>query len=181
MRHCFSKDCSVSFKRMQTSFACHYIHAKLEHRNRINLKKRMVFSKQDEKIKCKNIIYQNGCGTICYNMKHKQILSMIARGPDGVPGLERLTGERVDITEWLNFTMWNRVWIINEPDGSSPPQLARNLSASHQVGSIFCYFLIKANVQIESRTTVQHVTEDDMNTHSIKEQIIAYDESLKKK
>lgn len=28
---------------------------------------------------------------------------------------------------------------------------------------------------------MQHITEDDMNTPSIKEQIIAYDESLKKK
>ena len=94
---------------MQTSFACHYIHAKLEHRNRIDLKKRMVFSKQDEKVKCKNIIYQNGCGTIYLLQYEAQILSMIARGPDGVPGLEHLKGEHVDITEWLNFTMWNRV------------------------------------------------------------------------
>ena len=33
-----------------------------------------------------------------------RILSMIARGPDGIPGLEKITGDTVDITEWLDFT-----------------------------------------------------------------------------
>ena len=31
------------------------------------------------------------------------ILSIIARGQDGVPGLEKLTGDTVDITEYLDF------------------------------------------------------------------------------
>ena len=77
-----------------------------------------------------------------------QILSMIARGKDGIPGLKRVTGNRVDITEWLDFTMWDRVWIMDEPDGSSPPKLARWLGVSHRVGSTLCYFVIKANGQI---------------------------------
>ena len=117
-----------------------------------------------------------------YSLQYEaQILSMIARGSDGIPGLERVTGNRVDITEWLDFTMWDRVWIMDEPDGSSPPKLARWLGVSHRVGSALCYFVIKANGQIESRTTVQHVTEDDLNTPGIKEQIDAFDKSLNEK
>ena len=92
---------------------------------------------------------------------------MIARGPDGISGLERVTGERVDITEWLDFTMWDRVWIVDDPDGSSPPKVARWLGVSHRVGSDLCYFVIKSNGQIESQITVQHVTEDDINTPGI--------------
>ena len=32
-----------------------------------------------------------------------EILSMIARGDDLIPGLEKITGETVDITEYLDF------------------------------------------------------------------------------
>ena len=32
-----------------------------------------------------------------------QILSMIARGKDGIPGLEKLMGDTCDITEWLDI------------------------------------------------------------------------------
>ena len=77
--------------------------------------------------------------------------------------------------------MWDRVWIMDEPDGSSPPKLARWLGVSHRVGSALCYFVIKANGQIESRTTVQHVTKDDLSTPGIKEQIDTFDKSLNEK
>ena len=32
-----------------------------------------------------------------------KILSMIARGDNLIPGLEKITGETVDITEYLDF------------------------------------------------------------------------------
>ena len=35
-----------------------------------------------------------------------QILYIIARGKDGIPGLEKVTGDTVDITEYLDFGIW---------------------------------------------------------------------------
>ena len=35
---------------------------------------------------------------------------------------------------------------------------------SHRVGSAFCYHILKYNWEIESRTTVQHVTQDVLDT-----------------
>ena len=45
-----------------------------------------------------------------------RILSMCARGRDGIPGLEKLTGDTVDITEWLDFTLWDQVWYEHSPE-----------------------------------------------------------------
>ena len=38
-----------------------------------------------------------------------EILSMITRGDDLVPGLEKITRETVDITEYLDFAFWDLV------------------------------------------------------------------------
>ena len=38
-----------------------------------------------------------------------EILSMTARGSDLIPGLEKITGETVDITEYLDFAFWDLV------------------------------------------------------------------------
>ena len=39
-----------------------------------------------------------------------QIISIIAKGKNGVPGLEKMTGDTVDITEYLDFVFWDFVW-----------------------------------------------------------------------
>ena len=81
---------------------------------------------------------------------------MIVRGDDLIPGLEKITGETVDITEYLDFAFWDLVWFpSNMEDG---PCLGQWLGVSHRVGSALCYHILKSNGKIESRTIVQHVT-----------------------
>ena len=47
-----------------------------------------------------------------------EILSMIVRGSNLIPGLEKVTGKTVDITEYLDFTFWDLVWFTsNMKDG----------------------------------------------------------------
>ena len=61
-----------------------------------------------------------------------EILSMIARGDDLIPGLEKITGETVNITEYLDFAFWGLVWYHSDlKDG---PYLGRWLGVSHHVG-----------------------------------------------
>ena len=103
-----------------------------------------------------------------------RILSMIARGL----GLERMTGETVNITEWLDFSFWDRIWFHDDPEGSTGPTLGRWLGVSHRVGSSLCYFVIKANIQVLSRTTVQHVTEEDMAKEGVRSRIKKFDKDL---
>ena len=92
---------------------------------------------------------------------------MIACGPDGVPGLELMTGETVDIPEWLDFSFWDRIWFHDDPEGYTGPTLGQWLGVSHRVGSALCYFVIKENGQVQSGTTVQHVTKEDMTNSAV--------------
>ena len=85
---------------------------------------------------------------------------MIARASDLIPGLDKITGETVDITEYLDFTFWDLVLFTSDP--KDEPCLGRWLGVSHRVGSVLCYHVLKSNGKIESRTTVQHITQDDL-------------------
>ena len=72
----------------------------------------------------------------------------------------------MDITEYLDFAFWDLVWFTDDPkDG---PCLGQWLGVSHRVGSALCYHMIKSNEKIESRTTVQHVTQDDLGQPATK-------------
>ena len=51
-------------------------------------------------------------------MYEAQILSIIARGKDGIPGLEKVTGDTVDITEYLDFGIWFGFSMIPRRDQS---------------------------------------------------------------
>ena len=77
-----------------------------------------------------NIPKQLWCFTLVYDAC---ILSMTARGRDGVPGLERLTGETCNITVWLDYGFYDRVKYEDTPkDGFKPGCW---LGVSHLVGS----------------------------------------------
>ena len=39
-----------------------------------------------------------------------EIQSLLARGPDQRPGIEKILGQTVDISEWLDFDFYERVW-----------------------------------------------------------------------
>ena len=105
-----------------------------------------------------------------------EFLSMIARGDDLLPGLEKITGETVDITEYLDFAFWDLVWFHSDlKDG---PYLGQWLGVSHRVGSALCYHILKYNGEIESRTTVQHVTQDDLDTPETKIRIDVFNKKV---
>ena len=66
-------------------------------------------------------------------MYEAQILSIIVRGKNGVPGLEKITGDTVDITEHLDFEFWDLVWFSD--DSVNGPALGRWLGVLHRIGS----------------------------------------------
>ena len=46
-----------------------------------------------------------------------EIQSILARGDDRRPGLERLTGDTIDISEWLDFDFYDLVWYWDQKNG----------------------------------------------------------------
>ena len=49
------------------------------------------------------------------------------------------------------------------------------------LGSALCYYILKYNWEIESRTTVQHVTQDDLNTPESKTRIDKFNVNVAKR
>ena len=99
------------------------------------------------------------------------IISRIARGPDGRTGIEELTGDTPDISEWLDFDFYDLVWYWDAPHlpiTEENPKLGRWLGVSHRIGSDMCYWIINERGNVLSRTTVQHVPELDLRTDEMK-------------
>ena len=73
------------------------------------------------------------------------ILNRIPRGREQHTGIEIVTGETPDISEWLDFKFYNWVWYYNqkkiEIDGIGRC-LARWLGVAHRVGSNLYYWLL---------------------------------------
>ena len=57
-------------------------------------------------------------------------------------GLERLTGDTPDISEWLDFDIYDQVWFWDSPGKEENPKPGCWLGVSHRIGSALCYWVI---------------------------------------
>ena len=71
-------------------------------------------------------------------------------GKDGCPTLERLTGDMIDISEWLEFEFYDFVWFWNNQSGDTKPMLGLWLGLSHRVGSALYYWILSEKVKVLS-------------------------------
>ncbi|KAI2501269.1 Reverse transcriptase (RNA-dependent DNA polymerase) [Fragilaria crotonensis] len=109
------------------------------------------------------------------------ILNRIPRGQQLRTGIEIVTGETPDISEWIDFEFYDRVWYYDqkkiEIDGSGR-RLARWLGVAHRVGSDLCYWLLLESGNVIARTTVQHVVRDDYLNNDVKTEIESFDRAV---
>ena len=82
-------------------------------------------------------------------------------GNDGNPSLERLTGDKIDISEWLQFYFYDLVWFWDNQSDDNKPMFLRWIGVSHRFLSDLCYCIISNKEKVLSRTTVQHPTADE--------------------
>jgi hypothetical protein len=80
-----------------------------------------------------------------------------SRGLEGRCPLERITGETVDISEYLDFGFYDWVW-YRENAGLGETKLGRWLGVSHRVGTLMSFWVLTSTGKVLSRTTVQRVT-----------------------
>ena len=102
------------------------------------------------------------------------LLSRIARGPDGRSGVERITGNTPDISEWVDFAFYDLVWYHNNDKVDATDEqvhLGRWLGIAHRIGSDLCYWILTKSGKVVARTTVQHVTKDDLSKPEIVEKV----------
>jgi hypothetical protein len=110
-----------------------------------------------------------------------EIQSLLARGRDQRPGIERVMGHTVDISEWLDFDFYDRVWYWDQRKMDMTDEQARVgrwLGIAHRVGSDMTYWILTQSGQVIARSTVQHITVSDMATDATKARIQSFDSSL---
>mmetsp|Transcript_18822 Transcript_18822/g.26691 ORF Transcript_18822/g.26691 Transcript_18822/m.26691 type:complete len:331 (+) Transcript_18822:1723-2715(+) len=100
-----------------------------------------------------------------FGLKHAtRIRSMVARDSlEGRTPMEMLTGTTPDISEIMDFAFYD--WVkYYDPVGfpSKREFLGRWLGPATHVGQALCYYIIKQNGQIISRSTVRPLTEDEL-------------------
>ena len=92
-----------------------------------------------------------------------EIMSRMCRTGHERSGIEILTGNTPDISEWLDFTFYDPVWyhVVGNDPAIEGRRLGRWLGVSHRVGSDLCYWVLTAAGRVILTTTVQHVTTND--------------------
>ena len=75
--------------------------------------------------------------------------------------LEQITGDTIDISECIEFEFYQLCWYWDQLEGER--KIGRWLGVAHRIGSALCYWiLLTAQGKILSRTTVQHVTKEEI-------------------
>jgi hypothetical protein len=96
--------------------------------------------------------------------------------------MEILTGDTPDISEYMSFQWYQLVWYLN---GDSFPndkkKLGHWLGVSHRVGQAMCFWILTENVTIISRTSVQAVTRDELNSTVICDKLYDLDQRIESK
>ena len=95
-------------------------------------------------------------------------------GTDGRTGLERLTGDTPDISEWIDFEFYDLCWYWTNQTDANESKIGRWLGVSHRVGSALCYWILTSTGKVIARTTVQHLTRNEVATADIQNVIRKY-------
>ena len=99
-------------------------------------------------------------------------------GKYGRSALERLTGDTIDISEWLEIEFSDLVRFWNNQSDDTKPMLRRWLGVSHRVGSALCNCILSEKRNFLSPPTVQHLNTEELIDPDVQEQIHDYHGSL---
>ena len=100
-----------------------------------------------------------------------------ARSLDGGIPLNEVTGETPDISEYLDFGFYDRVW-FKDNAGLSPNEPGRWLGVSSRTGRLMCYWILNQRGAVISRSTVQRVTNLELSTSSVKDIFDNFDKKI---
>ena len=92
-------------------------------------------------------------------------------GKDGRTVMERITGDMLDIMEWLEFEFYDLCWYWDNQYDTSDSKVERWLGVLHHVGSTISYWVLTSKGTVLSRATVKYFTSDEVLKSAIQEQI----------
>lgn len=94
--------------------------------------------------------------------------------------LEIITGETPDISEYLDFGFYDYCSFLSNA-GLGAPKLGRWLGVSHRVGKLMSYWVLPESGIPISCTTVQRVTNLELQTDEYKARIMEYEAKIAKR
>ena len=103
-----------------------------------------------------------------------QKTSTQAGGLAGCTPIESVTDEIVDISEYLDFGFYDRIW-YHENVGLGERIHSRWLGFFHRIGSLMSYYILTQTGSVIARTTVQKVTNLEVQIDDYKELLAEYD------
>ena len=84
-----------------------------------------------------------------YGLVHQDgILSCISRGKTVWTGIEKVTGKTPEISEWIDFEFYDRIWwLYNKHPLTTDDNiiLGKWLGISHKIGSVICYWVLNVS------------------------------------
>jgi len=92
--------------------------------------------------------------------------------------LEALTGDTIDISEWIEFEFYDLIVYWDDRDGDTKQSIGRWLGPSHHIGSALCYYILTEKGTVLSRTSVQHIPIEEFETAEMKARVTACHETL---
>jgi hypothetical protein len=107
-----------------------------------------------------------------------QRTSTTAGGLRGNCPLQEVTGETIDISEYLDFGFYDHVW-YKENAGLGETSIGRWLGVSHRVGGLMSYWILTRKGTVISRTTVQRITNLEKETDVFKSALDEFDTCIK--
>ena len=110
-----------------------------------------------------------------------EIQSILARGVDQPPGLEKLTGKTIDISEWLDFDFYDGVWYWDQKKMDMTEEQAKIgcwLGIAHRVGSDMSYWIPTESGEVIARSNVQYITMNEMAMNAMKIKVATFNENL---
>ena len=92
-----------------------------------------------------------------------EIMNRTARGDNKLTAYERIAGETPDISEWMDYGFYDWVYFWDVPGDSENPKIGKWVGVSHRIGNALCYYILKDNGQVISRSTVQPIRREDID------------------
>jgi hypothetical protein len=128
----------------------------------------------------------NRCPEAFWDFALEYIISicqfLILRAADDRSLMEVITGETMDISEFMDFDFYQFVKYRDAKyDRDDPVQLGRWLGIVHEVGTPMTYWILKGNGQVICRSTVRPLLKEEWSSEAEKEARTQYNNAIKEK
>ena len=96
----------------------------------------------------------------------------------GRTGLEKVTGETPEISEYIDFGFYDPCW-YKENASMGKTKMGRWLGVSHKTRSLISFWILTPSCRVVSRTSVQRITNLELQEETNRRRMTAFDHAVK--